>query len=198
MSPNIIEASWQALSDSIVYGLLHVGRTARPRLSSLTRHELPLSSSPSIRSTSRGPTRRPTTFPTSWKPDRPAELAGGRQPEGERLGYQGPDQGYGLVIADRFKDRLQLQRGEHADDAIQGCLGVALRRASIFGRAPVIHDFTIAFTVWGFLDADPPGRAASSCASERVRQRRRTTTPRPASIADGVPGGDAADDAASR
>ena len=43
-----------------------------------------------------------------------------------------------------------------ADDAIQGCLGVALRRASLFGRAPTIHDFTVAFTIWGFLDPSPP------------------------------------------
>ena len=72
------------------------------------------------------------------------------------FGYQGPDQGYGLVLAERMRDRLQLQPGENADDAITGCLGVALRRASLFGRAPTIHDFTVAFTVWGFLDPAPP------------------------------------------
>jgi hypothetical protein len=33
-------------------------------------------------------------------------------------------------------------------------LAVALKRASLFGRAPVIHDLTIAFTLFGFLDAD--------------------------------------------
>jgi hypothetical protein len=32
---------------------------------------------------------------------------------------------------------------------------VALRRASIFRRAPVIHDLEIAFTVWGFLGDAP-------------------------------------------
>ena len=31
-----------------------------------------------------------------------------------------------------------------------------MRRASMFGRAPVIHDLRIAFTIWGFLDAAPP------------------------------------------
>ena len=35
-------------------------------------------------------------------------------------------------------------------------LGIALRRASEFSRAPVIHDLTIAFTIWGFLDPAPP------------------------------------------
>ena len=60
------------------------------------------------------------------------------------------------LLAERFRDRLQLQPNEVADDAIQGCLGVALRRASLFGRAPTIHDFTVAFTIWGFLDPSPP------------------------------------------
>ena len=31
VSENIIEASWQALSDSIVYGLLHAGRATAQR-----------------------------------------------------------------------------------------------------------------------------------------------------------------------
>jgi hypothetical protein len=107
------------------------------------------------------PTDKPRTYaspdhvPDRWTPDRPGDLEG-RQPVGPRLGYQGPDQGYGLVLANRFRDRIQVQPGESAEDAIMGCLAVALKRASLFGRAPVVHDFTIAFTIWGFLDADPP------------------------------------------
>jgi len=97
----------------------------------------------------------PDVVPAPWKPDRPGELDG-FQPEGPRLGYQGPDQGFALKIANGFRDRLKLQPGKHTDDAIQGCLGIALRRASIFSRAPVVHDLTIAFTIWGFLDSDPP------------------------------------------
>jgi hypothetical protein len=31
-------------------------------------------------------------------------------------------------------------------------VAVALKRASLFGRAPVIHDLRVAFTLWGFLD----------------------------------------------
>jgi hypothetical protein len=46
---------------------------------------------------------------------------------------------------------LQLQPGEHGADAIAGCLGVALRRAARFGRAPVIYDLEVAFTLFGFL-----------------------------------------------
>jgi hypothetical protein len=97
----------------------------------------------------------PDHVPNGWHSDRPAELDG-RQPSGQRLGSPGPDQGYALVLAKRFADRVHLQPGEHHGDAVAGCLGVALRRASLFGRAPVIHDLTIAFTIWGFLDASPP------------------------------------------
>lgn len=80
----------------------------------------------------------------------------GPQPVGPRLGSQGPDQGYALVIARRLAPELDLQRGESEEDVIQGCLGVALKRASLFGRAPVVHDWRIAFTIWGFFDPDPP------------------------------------------
>ena len=91
----------------------------------------------------------------AWTADRPADLGPG-QPRGAAFGNPGPDQGYGLTLAKRFVDRLVLAEGEVVEDAVTGCLGVALRRASLFGRAPVIHDFDIAFTVWGFLDEAPP------------------------------------------
>ncbi|MBW3610786.1 MAG: hypothetical protein KY438_04570 [Actinobacteria bacterium] len=90
----------------------------------------------------------------SWRADRPADL-GPAQPVGAALGHPGPDQGYALKLARHFEQRLVLAEGEHADDAVLGCLGVALRRASIFGRAPVIHDLEMAFTLWGFLGDAP-------------------------------------------
>ena len=89
-----------------------------------------------------------------WTATRPGELKAA-QPEGPTLGHPGPDQGYALVLANRFRDRLVLD-GVKADDAVTGCLGVALRRASLFGRAPVIHDLDIAFRIWGFLGDAPP------------------------------------------
>lgn len=97
----------------------------------------------------------PDHVPTGWTGGRPAELRG-RQPHGDRLGHPGPDQGYGLLLARRYIPKLKLQPGEHVADAVQGCLGVALRRAALFGRAPMVHDFTVAFTVFGFLDPTPP------------------------------------------
>ena len=89
-----------------------------------------------------------------WRATRPADLTS-RQPAGAYFGNQGPDQGYGLVLAERLSDRLLLTEGEDRHDVVAGCLGVGLRRASIFGRAPVIHDFDLAYGAWGFLDPPP-------------------------------------------
>ena len=97
----------------------------------------------------------PDHVPESWTPDRPGEIDG-FQPEGPRLGAQGPDQGFALHIASRLRDKIVVGSGENVDDAIAGCVGVALRRASMFSRAPVVYDLTIAFTIWGFYDDDPP------------------------------------------
>ena len=33
---------------------------------------------------------------------------------------------------------------------------MALKRASLFGRAPMVHDLTVAFTIWGFLSEANP------------------------------------------
>ena len=86
----------------------------------------------------------PPRRPDPWIPRRPGEVHG----ENPR--------GYGIMLAKRLSDRLHLQHGEALDDVVAGCLGVGLKRASLLGRAPVIHDFTAAFTMWGFLDPQPP------------------------------------------
>ena len=97
----------------------------------------------------------PDHVPIGWKPDRPAEIRG-FQPVGARLGFQGPDQGFAIKIANTFRPKLHVSAGESVDDAVSGCLGIGLRRASMFSRAPVVHDLTIAFTIWGLLDSAPP------------------------------------------
>jgi hypothetical protein len=96
----------------------------------------------------------PPRRPDGWRADRPGDLPG-RQPAGPQLGNQGPDQGYLLTLAEGFRDRLRLHPGEHADDAIAGATAVGLKRASLFGRAPVVHDLTVGLTIWGFLDEKP-------------------------------------------
>ncbi len=97
----------------------------------------------------------PPRRPQPWLSDRVGEVVEEGQPRGQRLGNQGPDQGYMLSLARRFEGKLTLAPGEHEKDALAGAVGVALKRASLFGRAPVVHDLTIALTLWGFLGDAP-------------------------------------------
>jgi hypothetical protein len=91
----------------------------------------------------------------SWRPDRPADLQTPGMPTGPRLGSQGPDLGYGMKLARLFADKLVLAEGETLDDALAGGFAVGTKRSSQFGRAPVIYDFELAFTLWGFLPGAP-------------------------------------------
>lgn len=93
--------------------------------------------------------------PSIWTTSRPSELRGTRAPSGAFLGTPGPDQGFALKLARRFEDRVVLAPGEHVEDAISGCTAVAMRRAASYGRAPLIHDLTLAFTLWGYLVGAP-------------------------------------------
>jgi hypothetical protein len=89
-----------------------------------------------------------------WHADRPGDYEGS-PPEGDGMGVAGPDQGYALKLADEvFRPKL-IHGDVSVDDAIAGCLGIALKRASLFGRAPTSHDLRAAFTIWGFLDVSP-------------------------------------------
>ena len=100
----------------------------------------------------------PPRRPESWRADRPADFADEhRQPTGALLGSQGPDQGYALKLAPLLEPELVLTEGEHRHGALAGIVAVGLKRASILGRAPVIHDLRLAATLFGFLDpqADP-------------------------------------------
>ena len=96
----------------------------------------------------------PPRRPDPWLANRPGELVDG-QPHGDQLGNQGPDQGYVLRLAGGFAGKLALTSGEHERDALAGAAAIALKRASLFGRAPVVHDLTVAFTIWGFLGDAP-------------------------------------------
>ncbi len=98
----------------------------------------------------------PPRRPESWVPDRPGEVVDeGGQPRGMQLGNQGPDQGYVYNLLPLFDDKLHLAEGESRADVDAGVITVALKRASLFGRAPMIHDLTVGYAVWGFLDATP-------------------------------------------
>jgi len=106
----------------------------------------------------------PPRRPEPWIPARPGELVGPDvpggeegQPWGDLLGNPGPDPGYVFRLVPPFKAKVTMVPGETWKDVSAGAAGAALKRSSLFGRAPVVHDVTVGFAVWGFLDeaADP-------------------------------------------
>lgn len=104
-----------------------------------------------------------------WQPDRPGELVTtGGQPgvDAGRMGAPGPDQGYLLKLVPLLRDELKLTDAEHRSDVETGGVAIALKRASLFGRAPVVHDLRVAYTVWGYLDASP----AADLVAERSKR----------------------------
>lgn len=58
-------------------------------------------------------------------------------------------------LTDTIRGTLKLGAHEHEADALAVVGAVALKRASLFGRAPVIHDVKAAVRILGF-DAAPP------------------------------------------
>lgn len=111
------------------------------------------------------PTHRPRAYASpprrddEWVPARPGELVTtGGQPDVDagRMGAPGPDQGYLLKLVPLLRDELRLTDAEDRRDIEAGGVAIALKRASLFGRAPVVHDLRVAYTVWGALDASAP------------------------------------------
>ncbi len=135
---------------------------------------VPIATSDRVRPAERLP------VPAAWTASRPADLDGPDHPSGQALGTPGPDQGYALRLARHFRDRLVLTDGISAEDAIAGGLGGGLRRAALFGRAPVIHDLELSFTLWGFLGGAPDDliadrRALFAGAAHHYRDQRAIT-----------------------
>jgi len=93
--------------------------------------------------------------PGAWVPHRPAESR--PTPHAQHLaglGIPGPDQGYALELARRFDDRLVLEPGEHASDVLAGAVAIALRRAALFGRAPVAADVELPLRLFKYIVDD--------------------------------------------
>ncbi len=107
------------------------------------------SKSDSVRPTQRLSVAKP------WTQSRVAELSKPGQPSGHYMGYQGPDQGYAISLANSFEEELVTNGPASKHDAITGCVQVALRRASLFGRAPCRTDLEFAFTLFGFIGEAP-------------------------------------------
>lgn len=98
----------------------------------------------------------PPRRPEPWTKDRPSEIEA-RQPHDDRLGVTGPDPGYALTMAARYAGKVLLQREGDAKevDVLRGAAEIAMKRAALAGRAPILADVNVALTVWGFLDASP-------------------------------------------
>jgi hypothetical protein len=90
----------------------------------------------------------------SWRADRPGDL-GAIQPKGALLGSPGPNVGYGLTLANRARDRLDLEPHERADDAVAVIAAIAMKRAATFGRAPTINDIEFAMELLGYQGGAP-------------------------------------------
>jgi hypothetical protein len=92
-----------------------------------------------------------------WRAARPGDIdpAIGIGCRGVLFGTPGPDSGYALALAERFRGRIKVVAPETAGDAEALAAGLAMRRAALFGRAPVMGDLEVAFTLFGWL-GDPP------------------------------------------
>ena len=121
------------------------------------------------------PTHRPRDYASPprrmdpWFSDRPGDLVGPvDQPDVDagRMGAPGPDQGYALKLVGLLRPELVLHEREDPDDAEAGIVAVGLKRASLYGRAPILADLRVAATIWGFLD----GAAPAELVEERTRR----------------------------
>jgi hypothetical protein len=92
--------------------------------------------------------------PRRWRADRPGDL-GAIQPKGAFLGSPGPNIGYALSLAERGRDRMRLEAGEEADDAIAVVAALAMKRAATFGRGPTVNDVDFAMELLGYLGDTP-------------------------------------------
>jgi hypothetical protein len=105
--------------------------------------------------------RMPAARP--WYPNRPAEVRQG-QPTGPFFGAPGPDVGYALTLVHRVADTMRLAEHEHREDAIAVVGELAMKRAALFGRAPVATDVECAMLALGY-----DGTAAPEFAAWRAR-----------------------------
>jgi hypothetical protein len=93
-----------------------------------------------------------------WRATRPGDIdpAVGVGCRGILFGTPGPDSGYALTLARRFRDRITAVAPETVGDAEAVAAGLAMRRAALFGRAPVVSDLEVAFTLFGWLGDPAP------------------------------------------
>jgi len=98
----------------------------------------------------------PPRHPGSWMATRPGEVVRDGQPHADHMGSQGPDQGFAIKLARHVEGEVVLHGKEDFDDAMAGCVAVALKRASKYARGPMIHDIRFAFGLFGYFDHSVP------------------------------------------
>ena len=163
VSENIIAASWQALSDSIVYGLLHAGAAsdgwaAPGPITSVRSPRSPTVTQPSFVPIVEADQVRPAyrlKVPSIWTQSRPSEVRGTSQPGAGSWAGPAPTRASPSSWPAGSRTVWCWPTGDSAEDAIAGCTAVAMRRCASFGRAPAVYDLTFAFTLWGFLGGAP-------------------------------------------
>ncbi|HXZ82800.1 MAG TPA: hypothetical protein VED84_03500 [Acidimicrobiales bacterium] len=94
--------------------------------------------------------------PRPWTADRPADFRANRPVSGRGTGSAGPDQGFALLLAERLAHRIVAEPGERREDILAGAVAIALRRASLLGRAPVSVDIECALDLFGYRAPAPP------------------------------------------
>jgi len=91
--------------------------------------------------------------PRRWNGARPGEVYA--DPSAVMFGTPGPDQGYVARLLPCIVGQLILPSGMEQRDASQAGISLACRRASLFGRAPMLEDLEVAFLLLGLMGETP-------------------------------------------
>ena len=199
VSENIIEASWQALFDSIVYGLVHAepgaaaepGRPRASRTPPMTQPNfVPIVETDQVR-----PSYRLRT-PPDWRGPVVRRAPRARGVPGPRARGARARPGLRLAAGHAlFEDRLELTAAITAEDALVGCCGGGEPPAPLFGRAPVAKDIELAWSSSASWVAPPP---TSSSGGRRCSRPPPTTTASSGASSDAVSEDDLAPDSRPR
>jgi hypothetical protein len=102
------------------------------------------------------PRAKPAPGPAfRWEAARPGDSTAPEEWDGALFGTPGPDHGYALTLAERFRGRLRLGRHEHRVDAEAVAAEIGMRRAAEAGRAPTADEVEFGFTILGYLSEAP-------------------------------------------
>ncbi len=73
------------------------------------------------------------------------------------LGTPGPGQGYALLLVREKASKIVIAEGEHHEDVVIGLSALIGKRATAFGRSPIVYDVDFFVQLFGFdgtADAD--------------------------------------------